>query len=120
MLRLAEQALGGTDAKVEALLEHVYRIQQEEDDPDLKVLIFTEFVPTQAMLAAQLRERGFEVATLNGQMAVEERVAAQKAFAGTARVLISTDAGGEGLNLQFCQHRDKNGPVTGLKWGQLA
>jgi hypothetical protein len=19
-----------------------------------------------------------------------------------------------------CQHRDKNGPVTGLKWGQLA
>ena len=101
LLRLAEQALGGTDAKVEALLEHVYRIQQEEDDPYLKVLIFTEFVPTQAMLASELRDRGFEVATLNGQMAVEERVAAQKAFAGTARVLISTDAGGEGLNLQF-------------------
>ncbi|MFN3630975.1 MAG: helicase-related protein, partial [Casimicrobiaceae bacterium] len=40
--------------------------------------------------------------TLNGQMAVGERVAAQKAFAETARVLISTDAGGEGLNLQFC------------------
>lgn len=101
LLHLAEQALAGTDAKVEALLEQVYRIQQEEDDPDLKVLIFTEFVPTQAMLATQLRERGFEVTTLNGQMAVEERVIAQKAFAGTARVLISTDAGGEGLNLQF-------------------
>ncbi|MGI4748859.1 MAG: DEAD/DEAH box helicase [Janthinobacterium lividum] len=101
LLRLAEQALGGMDAKVEALLEHVYRIQQEEDDPNLKVLIFTEFVPTQAMLATELRERGFDVATLNGQMAVEARVAAQKAFAGTARVLISTDAGGEGLNLQF-------------------
>lgn len=101
LLKLAEHALGGTDAKVEALLEHVYRIQQEEDDPNLKVLIFTEFVPTQAMLAAQLRDRGFEVATLNGQMAVEERVVAQNAFASTARVLISTDAGGEGLNLQF-------------------
>lgn len=101
LLKLAEQALGGTDAKVEALLEHVYRIQQEEDDPDLKVLIFTEFVPTQAMLATQLRDRGFAVATLNGQMAIEERVGAQKAFAGAARVLISTDAGGEGLNLQF-------------------
>jgi superfamily II DNA or RNA helicase len=101
LLQLADQALGGTDAKVEALLEHIYRIQQEEDDPDLKVLIFTEFVPTQAMLAMQLRERGFEVANLNGQMSVEERVAAQKAFAGSARVLISTDAGGEGLNLQF-------------------
>lgn len=101
LLQLAEQALGGTDAKVEALLEHIYRIQSEEDDPELKVLIFTEFVPTQAMLAAQLRDRGFEVATLNGQMAVGERVGAQKAFAGTSRVLISTDAGGEGLNLQF-------------------
>lgn len=96
-----DKALGTTDAKVDALLDHIYRIQQEEDDPDLKVLIFTEFVPTQAMLAAQLRDRGFEVATLNGQMSVEERVAAQKAFAGAARVLISTDAGGEGLNLQF-------------------
>ncbi|NJR79154.1 helicase-related protein [Sphingomonas corticis] len=101
LLRLAETALGGTDAKVEALLEHISRIQLEEDDPNLKVLIFTEFVPTQAMLAAQLRDRGFDVATLNGQMAVEERVAAQKAFAGASRVLISTDAGGEGLNLQF-------------------
>jgi len=101
LLQLSEQALGGTDAKVEALLEHVYRMQQEEDDPALKVLIFTEFIPTQAMLASQLRERGFEVATLNGQMPVEERVAAQNAFAGSSRILISTDAGGEGLNLQF-------------------
>jgi len=65
------------------------------------VLIFTEFVPTQSMLALHLRDRGFEVATLNGQMTVDERVAAQKAFAGSARVLVSTDAGGEGLNLQF-------------------
>lgn len=101
LIALAEQALGGADAKVEALLEHIYRIQREEDDPDLKVLIFTEFVPTQAMLAEQLRERGFETVTLNGQMLVEERLAAQMAFAGGARILISTDAGGEGLNLQF-------------------
>ncbi len=101
LLRLAELALGTTDAKVDALLDHIHRFQREEDDPDLKVLIFTEFVPTQAMLASQLRDRGMEVVILNGQMPVEERVAAQNAFAGTARVLISTDAGGEGLNLQF-------------------
>lgn len=101
LLRLAEQALGTTDPKVDALLDHIHRFQLEDDAPDLKVLIFTEFVPTQAMLASQLRDRGMEVVILNGQMAVEERVAAQKAFASTARVLISTDAGGEGLNLQF-------------------
>ena len=45
------------DRRVEALLEHIYRMQREEDDPELKVLIFTEFVPTQAMLAQHLRQR---------------------------------------------------------------
>jgi len=35
-------------------------------------------------------------------MSMEERRQAQERFARTARILISTDAGGEGLNLQFC------------------
>jgi hypothetical protein len=35
-----------SDAKAEALLDWIYRLQQEESDADLKVLIFTEFVPT--------------------------------------------------------------------------
>ena len=68
----------------------------------LKVLIFTEFVPTQAMLAEFLESRGFTLALLNGSMDLEARGRAQRAFAGEARVLVSTDAGGEGLNLQFC------------------
>lgn len=92
----------GTDAKAEALLEQIYKIQQEENDPELKVLVFTEFVPTQAMLAEFLESRGFTVATLNGSMDLEARGRAQRAFSNDVRVLISTDAGGEGLNLQFC------------------
>jgi hypothetical protein len=35
-------------------------------------------------------------------MDMEERQRVQDAFAGEVRILISTDAGGEGLNLQFC------------------
>lgn len=92
----------GTDAKAEALLELIYKLQQEEGDPALKVLIFTEFVPTQAMLADYLESRGFSVATLNGSMDLEARSRAQQVFSNDVRVLISTDAGGEGLNLQFC------------------
>ena len=92
----------GTDAKAEALLELIYKIQQEENDPELKVLIFTEFVPTQTMLAAFLESRGFSVATLNGSMDLQARTRAQQAFSRDVRVLVSTDAGGEGLNLQFC------------------
>ena len=92
----------GTDAKAEALLELVYKLQQEENDPALKLLIFTEFVPTQAMLAEFLSSRGFAVATLNGSMDMEARTRILQCFSQDAHVLISTDAGGEGLNLQFC------------------
>jgi SNF2 family DNA or RNA helicase len=92
----------GTDAKAEALLELIYKLQQEENDPQLKVLVFTEFVPTQAMLATFLESRGFSVALLNGVMNLDARTRAQQAFARDVRVLVSTDAGGEGLNLQFC------------------
>jgi superfamily II DNA or RNA helicase len=103
LLELARETEGsGTDAKAEALLELIYKLQQEENDPALKVLIFTEFVPTQAMLAHYLESRGFSVATLNGSMDLDARSRAQQVFSKDVRVLISTDAGGEGLNLQFC------------------
>ena len=92
----------GPDVKAVALLERIQQQQREENDPLLKVLIFTEFVPTQAMLADFLERRGFNVVVLNGGMGLEERRQAQRQFAGDAQILISTDAGGEGLNLQFC------------------
>lgn len=90
------------DVKAEVLLEWLYRLQAEEGDPELKVLVFTEFVPTQKMLSDFLAERGLSVVCLNGSMGMEEREQAQRTFAENARILVSTDAGGEGLNLQFC------------------
>ncbi len=92
----------GPDAKAEALLDWLYRLQSEEGDTELKALVFTEFVPTQEMLQRFLTERGFSVVCLNGSMDMEERKRVQEAFAHEVRILISTDAGGEGLNLQFC------------------
>lgn len=97
--RRCEQA--GSDAKADALIEWVYLLQSEENEPDLKVLIFTEFVPTQEMLKEFLETRGISVVTLNGSMDMDERKRAQDDFRSSARVLVSTDAGGEGLNLQF-------------------
>ncbi len=91
-----------TDAKAEALLDWVYQLQQEESDPDLKLLLFTEFIPSQEMLQSFFTERGFSVACLNGSMNLDARKQVLQAFAGDVRILISTDAGGEGLNLQFC------------------
>lgn len=94
--------LAGPDAKTEALIDLIYRLQAEENEPDLKVLIFTEFVPTQEMLKEFLEARGIRVVTLNGSMDMDARKRVQDNFRFDARVLISTDAGGEGLNLQFC------------------
>ncbi|MFC1805397.1 DEAD/DEAH box helicase [Planctomycetota bacterium] len=97
--RRTEQA--GCDAKAEALLEWLYRLQQEERDAELKALVFTEFISTQEMLQEYLSARGFRVACLNGTMSIDQRLRAQREFAADARILVSTDAGGEGLNLQF-------------------
>ena len=92
----------GPDAKAENLIELIYQLQADENDSDLKILIFTEFVPTQEMICEFLEARGISVARLNGSMSMEQRNTAQAFFRDKVRVLVSTDAGGEGLNLQFC------------------
>ena len=95
----AERA--GPDARAEALYAQMIRIAQEDSEPSKKYLIFTEFVSTQSMLAEYLGARGYSVSTLNGSMNLEERKAAVDAFRNESQVLICTDAGGEGLNMQF-------------------
>jgi len=93
----------GPDVRAEALLALLYRVQQEENDPDLKFLIFTEFVPTQQMLKELLEQHGFATVCLNGSLELDARQRVQREFAQDARILVSTDAGGEGINLQ-CAH----------------
>ncbi len=46
--RAAEMA--GPDIKTEALMNLIFQLQGAENDDQLKLMIFTEFVPTQAML----------------------------------------------------------------------
>ena len=103
LLNLAQAAeMAGPDIKTETLMNLIFQLQGEENDDQLKLLVFTEFVPTQAMLKTFLEERGIPCAILNGSMSMDERRTAQREFRDNARVLIATDAGGEGLNLQFC------------------
>src|SRR5207237_5850016 len=56
----------------------------------------------QEMVQEFASEGGFTVTCLNGRMEMDDRKRALVSFANEARILISTDAGGEGLNLQFC------------------
>lgn len=91
-----------SDARAEALLDLIYQQRADENNPDLKFLIFTEFIPTQNMLTEFLENRGFKTVTINGSMDLNTRLEAQNKFAEEAEILISTEAGGEGINLQFC------------------
>jgi len=87
------------DVKVEPLLEIIDDLFAE--DRQRKVIIFTEFVATQSYLVKLLKDRRYSTSILNGSMSIEERNAVLQEFKTETDILISTDAGGEGLNLQF-------------------
>lgn len=87
------------DVKIEKLTELIDEMLA--DDPQQKIIIFTEFVATQQYIRTLLDKRGYSVTILNGGMDMDERDAALKEFRNSSSVFISTDAGGEGLNLQF-------------------
>ncbi len=65
-----------------------------------KILIFTEFRTTQDYLRELLSE--FSVEIFNGSMDRDQKEDAIDRFKNSSQVLISTEAGGEGRNLQFC------------------
>lgn len=97
---LAKQAqFQNRDAKVEPLIMEIDAILSA--DRSQKIIIFTEFVATQKYLQELLVNIGYSVTILNGGMSIDERDAAMQEFKTSTSIFISTDAGGEGLNLQF-------------------
>lgn len=67
-----------------------------------KILIFTEYRSTQAYLKAAIETQYGTgcVDLINGSMRHQERKSAIRNFEGAGQFLISTEAGGEGINLQ--------------------
>lgn len=90
-----------TDAKAEALIRHYRILQQEYNDPELKVLVFTEFKTTQLMLKKILELEGIRITTINGSQDIDERKTNLQKFKKECQILIATDAAGESLNMQF-------------------
>lgn len=91
-----------TDVKLKYLLKKLDELKTAESDPDLKFIIFTEFTSTQRMLCTELSNRGcFSCVAINGSMNIDERGNVLKKFKNEAQILVSTDAAGESLNMQF-------------------
>jgi superfamily II DNA or RNA helicase len=67
-----------------------------------KLLIFTESKDTLDYLVEKIREWGFAVTYIHGGMNLDKRIQAEHEFREKAQIMVSTEAGGEGINLQFC------------------
>lgn len=90
------------DVKFEYLLNKLDELKKKENDMDLKFIIFTEFTSTQQMLCEELANRGgYTSVAINGSMDADERSEALKKFKDQIQILVSTDAAGESLNMQF-------------------
>ena len=70
----------------------------------MKVLLFTEFRETQEYLRQRITEIGWDVRMFHGQMSAVAKDDAVDAFRASTEpcILLSTEAGGEGRNFQFC------------------
>ena len=97
LLDLADMAAAITDwAKADALLKILQTADQEH------VLIFTHFQATLDALAERLTAAGVDFIPYHGGLTVAQKDDAIRRFEEEGRVLLSTEAAGEGRNLQFC------------------
>lgn len=85
------------NAKAEKVIEIIEKAQD-------KVIIFTEYRATQAYLQWYLYTKGITSVLFNGKFSKSKRDWMKQLFRERAQVLIATESGGEGINLQFCHH----------------
>ncbi|MEB1806570.1 MAG: SNF2-related protein [Bacillaceae bacterium] len=71
---------------------------------DGKVIIFTEYRATQLYLQWFLKQHGISSVPFRGGFKRGKKDWMKQLFQNHAQVLIATEAGGEGINLQFCSH----------------
>ncbi|WP_028611290.1 DEAD/DEAH box helicase [Paenibacillus harenae] len=86
------------NTKAEKAMELVKQFNDE------KVIIFTEYRATQEYLLQFFREKNMIAVPYRGGMNRGKKDWMMDLFRGRAQVLIATEAGGEGINLQFCHH----------------
>lgn len=87
----------GANSKAEKTMELV----REMND---KVIVFTEYRATQEYLLKYFRDRSMTAVPYRGGMNRGKKDWMMDLFRGRAQVMIATEAGGEGINLQFCHH----------------
>ncbi|WP_404329258.1 DEAD/DEAH box helicase [Mesobacillus maritimus] len=86
-----------SNSKAEKTLELIKKIND-------KVIVFTEYRATQLYLQWFLQQHGISSVPFRGGFKRGKKDWMRELFEKKAQVLIATEAGGEGINLQFCNH----------------
>lgn len=71
---------------------------------DDKVIIFTEYRATQDFILYMLQQNGIKAVMFRGGFKKSKKDWMTELFKNRFQVLVATEAGGEGINLQFCSH----------------
>lgn len=101
---------GFADTKTAALAQSINRNSKADkaleivNQLDEKVLIFTQYRATQQYLELFFRSQQIPAVSFQGNFKKGKKDWMIELFKGPARVLIATESGSEGLNLQFCRH----------------
>ena len=108
-----DETLGRISSSIRSLTEHDTKYEdfrrrlqamwRDGEIPATKVVVFSFFKPTLRYLYERLSTDGVECRLINGDVAMPEREARIEQFASSPRirVLLSSEVGSEGLDLQF-------------------
>ncbi|MBG9543048.1 DEAD/DEAH box helicase [Cytobacillus firmus] len=113
MLKRQEQPPIAFQDQIQYLIKKVEAVQQNSKAQKAleliqkindKVIIFTEYRATQMYLQWFLKQYGITSVPFRGGFKRGKKDWMRELFQKNAQVLIATEAGGEGINLQFCNH----------------
>ncbi|MED4204388.1 DEAD/DEAH box helicase [Neobacillus mesonae] len=113
MLQRKENPTTAFQQQIEFLIKKVEAVKQNTkaekaleliNNINDKVIIFTEYRATQLYLQWYLKQNGITSVPFRGGFKRGKKDWMRELFQKHAQVLIATEAGGEGINLQFCHH----------------
>jgi len=101
LIKLAKDA---EKKEIETKLTELKKLMDQEElkRKGVKLLIFTEAKDTLEYLVEKIRSWAFDVTYIHGGLNLDRRIAAEHEFKEKAQIMVSTEAGGEGINLKFC------------------
>lgn len=113
MVKKVENPTSQFQQRIQELVKKVEAVQQNSKANKAlelikkindKVIIFTEYRATQLYLQWFLKQHGITSVPFRGGFKRGKKDWMRDLFQNHAQVLIATEAGGEGINLQFCHH----------------